>query len=169
MKRTRLLAIIIGAAMMCSAGSSVSAIVAVILAVLSCVIQFFTSKQQRPSGKSKSKSFRQLMKEAGEGKELDQAEINDMSAAQMSYIMPLMLLFIMVSLPGALVLYYFLSSAITFYQQKLVLDQAEKEMEISADKVIIKELKAKEAKVVKNKNSNTNVTRISADKKKKRR
>lgn len=149
--------------------SSPSAIAALFFSILACLIQYLTSKQQRPSGRSKSKSFRALMKEASEGKELDQAEINDMSAAQMSYIMPFMLLFIMVSLPGALVLYYFLSSAITYGQQWLVLNQAEKEMEISADKAVLKELKnAQEAQIIKNKQGQK-ITRISADKKKKRR
>ena len=89
----------------------------------------------------------------------------------MSYMMPLMLLFIMINLPGAIILYYFLSNVITLIQQKLVLSQAEKEMEISADKTILKELKkAKEAEIIENKKTGTKITRISAkDTKKKRR
>ena len=150
---------------------SKSAIFMLVLTILSAISQFFIAKQQRPSGKSKSKSFRQLMKEAGDGKELDQAEINDMSATQMSYLMPLMLLFIMINLPGAIILYYFLSNMITLIQQKIVLDRAEKEMEISADKTILKELKqAEEAEIIENKKTGTKITRISAkDNKKKRR
>ena len=150
---------------------SKSAIIMLVLTLLSAFSQYLIAKQQRPSGKSKSKSFRELMKEAGEGKELDQADINDMSSAQMSYMMPLMLLFIMINLPGAIILYYFLSNVITLIQQKLVLSQAEKEMEISADKTILKELKkAKEAEIIENKKTGTKITRISAkDTKKKRR
>ncbi|MBR3180501.1 YidC/Oxa1 family membrane protein insertase [Candidatus Saccharibacteria bacterium] len=151
--------------------TSKSAIFMLVLTILSAISQFLIARQQRPSGKSKSKSFRQIMKEAGEGKELDQAEINDMSAAQMSYMMPIMLLFIMINLPGAIVLYYFLSNVITFIQQKIVLDKAEKEMEISADKAILKELKkVEEAEIIENKKTGTKITRISAkDIKKKRR
>ncbi|MBQ6396014.1 membrane protein insertase YidC [Candidatus Saccharibacteria bacterium] len=152
---------------------SLSGVIALVLTVASCLIQFFVSKGQRPSGKSKSKSFRQLMKEAGEGKELDQAEINDMSAAQMSYMMPLMLLFIMLSLPGALILYYFLSSAISLAQQQFILKRAESDMEISADKSVLKELKAlnklQEAEVIENKKTGQKITKISAGNKKKRR
>ncbi|MBQ7802642.1 membrane protein insertase YidC [Candidatus Saccharibacteria bacterium] len=153
---------------------SKSALAMLAFAILAAFTQYLTSKQQRPSGKNKSKSFRELMKEAGEGKEIDQAEINDLSAAQMSYMMPLMLLLIMINLPGALVLYYFLSSAITYVQQKFVLAQAEKEMEISADKALIKELKKynklQEGEVIENKKTGTKITRISAkDNKKKRR
>lgn len=153
---------------------SVSAVIMLILSILSAISQYLLSKQQRPSGKSKSKSFRQLMKEAGEGKELDQAEINDMSMAQMSYIMPIMLLIIMVNLPGALVLYYFLSNLITYVQQALVLRQANDEMERLGEKAVLKELKQytslKEGEVIENKKTGTKITRISAkDAKKKRR
>ena len=151
--------------------TSWSAGFALFLAVAACFVQYLTSKQLRPSGKAKGKGFRQLMKEAGEGKEIDQAEINDMTSAQMGTMMPIMLLLIMINLPGALILYYFLSNVITFVQQKIVLDQAEKEMEISADKAVLKELKhIQEAEVIENKKTGTKITRISAkDNKKKRR
>ena len=153
--------------------TSWSAGFALLLAVLACLVQYLTTKQLRPSGKAKGKGFRQLMKEAGEGKEIDQAEINDMTSAQMGAFMPIMLLLIMINLPGALILYYFLSNLITFVQQKIVLSQAEKEMEISADKAILKELKhIQEAEVIENKKTGTKtkITHISAkDTKKKRR
>ena len=151
--------------------ASWSAGFALFLAVAACFVQYLTSKQLRPSGKVKSKSFRELMKEAGEGKEIDQAEINDMTSAQMGTMMPIMLLLIMINLPGALILYYFLSNVITFVQQKVVLNQAEKEMEISADKAVLKELKnIQEAEVIENKKHGTKITCISAkDNKKKRR
>lgn len=151
--------------------TSPSAIFSLFIAVLACLVQYLTSKQLRPSGRSKGKGFRQLMKEAGEGKEIDQAEINDMTSAQMGTMMPIMLLLIMINLPGALILYYFLSNLLTFVQQKIVLGQAEREMEVSADKAILKELKhIQEAEVIENKKTGTKITRISAkDTKKKRR
>ena len=151
--------------------TSASAIFALALAVLACFVQYLTTKQLRPSGNVKGKGFRQLLKEAGEGKELDQAEINDMTSAQMGTFMPIMLLLIMINLPGALILYYFLSNLLTFVQQKIVLNRAEKEMEISADKAVLKELKdIQEAEVIKNKKTGTKITRISVkDNKKKRR
>ncbi len=151
--------------------TSLSAGFALLLALLASFVQYLTSKQLRPSGKAKGKGFRQLMKEAGEGKEVDQAEINEMTSAQMGTMMPIMLLLIMINLPGALILYYFLSNVITFIQQKIVLSKAEKEMEISADKAVLKELKhIQEAEVIENKKTGTKITRISAkDIKKKRR
>ncbi|MBR3320157.1 YidC/Oxa1 family membrane protein insertase [Candidatus Saccharibacteria bacterium] len=151
--------------------TSWSAGFALLLALLACLVQYLTAKQLRPSGKNKSKGFRQLMKEAGEGKQIDQAEINEMTSAQMGTFMPIMLLIIMINLPSALILYYFLSNVITFIQQKIVLDKAEREMEASADKAILKELKhIQEAEVIENKKHGTKITRISAkDTKKKRR
>lgn len=152
--------------------TSWSAGFALVVALLACLVQYLTSRQLQPSGKSKGKGFRQLMKEAGEGKEIDQAEINDMTSAQMGTIMPIMLLIIMINLPSALILYYFLSNVITFIQQKIALSKAEQEMEISADKAILKELKhIQEAEVIENKKTGTKITRISAkdNNKKKRR
>ena len=151
--------------------ASASSITVLFFAILAAFSQYFTTKQQHSSGKSKSKSFRELMKEAASGKEPDQAEINDMTTAQMGKMMPIMLFLIMINLPGALVLYYLLSNIITFIQQKIVLKKAESEMEVSADRRVIKELKKiKEAEVIENKKTGTKITRISAkDTKKKRR
>lgn len=151
---------------------SVSSFTILLFAIGASVLQFFASRQQNPSGKSeKSKSFRQLMKETKEGKEPDQADLSAMTSRQMTIMMPIMMFFIMFYLPGALVFYYVLSSAITVAQQKIALNKAEEEMEISADKAVLKELKKiKEAEVIENKKTKTKITRITAkDTKKKRR
>lgn len=152
---------------------SLSSIVVLIFAVGAAVMQYLVAKQTNPSGKSKkSKSFRQLMKEAASSeKEPDQSEINAMAQKQMTGFMPIMMFFIMFALPGALVFYYLLSSGISVVQQKIALKQAEDEMEVSADKAVLKELrKIQEAEVVENKKTGTKITRISAkDTKKKRR
>lgn len=144
-------------------GSS-SAIVILIFALLAAVCQYIQTKQQRPSGKSKkSKKFRELIKEAEKGAEPSQADLNDMVSSQMSIMMPLMMLLIMINLPGALVFYYLLSSLISIVQQRIILKKTEEEMEVSADKVILKELRnIKEAEVVENKKTGTRITRISA-------
>lgn len=152
--------------------TSPSSICILFFAVLAAFTQYFISKQQQASGKNKNKKkFRDLIKEAADGKEVDQAEMNEFTAGQMTTMMPIMMFFIMIMLPGALVFYYLLSNAISAVQQRLVLGQAEKEMEISADKTILKELKKiQEAEVIENKKTGTKITRISAkDSKKKRR
>ncbi len=145
---------------------SPSVICVVFFALFAAFLQYWQSRQQLPSGKSeKSKSFRQLLKEAstGDGSEPDQSDINALATRQMSLMMPLMMLFIMFYLPGALVFYYMLSSAIAVVQQRIVLNKADKDMEIATDKTILKELKnAKEAQVIENKKTGTRITRISA-------
>ncbi len=143
--------------------TSVSALIIMVFAIASAFAQYWISRQQLPSKKSqKSKSFRQIMREAADGKEPDQTELNAVMSGQMSKMMPIMMLLIMVNLPGALVFYYLVSNLMTGAQQKFVLSRSESEMEISADKRVIRELnKIEEGKVVKE-SGGAKVTRITA-------
>lgn len=149
-----------------------SAFFILVCAVAAAFVQYFMTRQQMSSGKSeKSKKFRDLIKDAKDGKDVDQSEVNSFATGQMGKMMPLMMFFIMFNLHGALAFYYFLSNAITVFQQKLIFKKAEQEMDNIADKAILKELKnIQEAEVVENKKTGTKITRISAkDNKKKRR
>ena len=151
---------------------SPSALFILICAILASVVQYLATKQQMPSGKSeKKKKFRDLLKEAKDGKELDESDISSMTTSQMSYMMPVMMFLIMFNLNGALAFYYFLSNIITVIQQKIILNGIDKEIDDMTDKAVLKELKnIKEAQVVENKKTGTKITRISArDIKKKRR
>ena len=143
--------------------TSVSALIIMAFAIASAFAQYWISRQQLPSKKSqKSKSLRQIMREAADGKEPDQTELNAVMSGQMSKMMPIMMLLIMVNLPGALVFYYLVSNLMTGAQQKFVLSRSESEMEISADKRVIRELnKIEEGKVVKE-SGGAKVTRITA-------
>lgn len=106
------------------------------------------------------------MREAADGKEPDQTELNAVMSGQMSKMMPIMMLLIMINLPGALVFYYLISNLMTGVQQKFVLSRSESEMEIAADKRVIRELnKIEEGKVVKE-SGGAKVTRITAKSKK---
>ena len=133
------------------------------------------------------------MKEMQEGKDVDQSEINTYAQQQSTLMMPFMMLFLMISLPGAIVFYYLLNNISSIFMNKIVLNRKLDQMEESADRRIIKELKAHEAieaEIVrgveknikeaksghygnKNKNkdadSGVHITRISASDKKKRR
>lgn len=149
-----------------------SALFILVCAVMASVIQYWATKQQMPSGKSeKKKKFRDLIREAKDGKELDESDISSMTTGQMSMMMPIMMFMIMFNLNGALAFYYFLSNIITVAQQRLVLKKVDAEIDATTDKVVLKELRnIKEAEVVKNKKTGTKITRISArDTKKKRR
>lgn len=151
--------------------TSASSIVILIFALSAAVIQYLAMKQQMPSKKSeKKKTFRQIMKEAADGKEPDQTELNNVMSGQMSVIMPVMMLLIMINLPGALVFYYLLINIVNVVQQKIVFSRDEVEMELEAGDAVTKELgKIQEAQVITNKKTGTKITRISAKDNKKRR
>ena len=125
-----------------------------------------------PSGKSeRKKKFRDLIKEAKDGKEIEDMDISAVTTGQMSMMMPIMMFLIMFNLNGALSFYYFLSNVITVLQQRMILKKVDDEIDAVTDKAVLKELsKIKEAEVVENKKTGTKITRISArDTKKKRR
>ncbi len=149
-----------------------SALFILVCAIMASVVQYLATKQQMPSGKSeKKKSFRDLLKDAKDGKEVDNSDVSSFATGQMSMMMPLMMFFIMFNLNGALAFYYFLSNVITVIQQRIVLKKVDKEIDDMTDKAVLKELrKIQEAEVVENKKTGTKITRISArDTKKKRR
>lgn len=149
--------------------TSVSAFVILIFAIASAFTQYWISRQQLPSGKSKkSKTFRQILKEASDGKEPDQTELNTIMSSQMSKTMPIMMFLIMINLPGALVFYYLISNLMTGVQQRYILTKSESEMEVSADKRVIRELnKIEEAQIVKD-DKGKKITKITAKSKKRR-
>ncbi|MDO4508116.1 MAG: membrane protein insertase YidC [Candidatus Saccharibacteria bacterium] len=149
-----------------------SAVFMLVIAVLASVAQYLMTKQQMSSGKSeKSKKFRDLLKEAKEGRELDNSDVNNLATGQMTKMMPIMMFFIMINLHGALAFYYFLSNVLTIFQQKVIYKMIRDDMDDATDKATIRELnKIKEAEVIENKKTGTKITRISArDNKKKRR
>ncbi|MBQ3464655.1 YidC/Oxa1 family membrane protein insertase [Candidatus Saccharibacteria bacterium] len=149
-----------------------SAVFILACAILASVVQYYATKQLMPSGKSeKKKSFRDLLKDAKDGKELDNSDVNSFTSGQMSKMMPVMMFLIMFNLNGALAFYYFLSNMITVIQQRIVLQKVDDEIDDMTDKAVLKELKnIQEAQVIENKKTGTKITRISAkDNKKKRR
>ena len=149
-----------------------SAVFMLVISIAACLAQYFATKQQMPSDKSKkSKKFRDLLKEAKEGKEIDDAEISSMTSGQMTKMMPLMMFVIMINLHGALAFYYFLSNIFTIVQQKIVYSRINEEMDDATDAAMTRKLKKiQEAEVIENKKTGTKITRISAkDNKKKRR
>ena len=173
---------------------SVSTVVVFLFAIASAITQFIMARQQDPTRQNgkKRRTMKDLMKEAADGKEASRDEINAVAQSQTTYMMPIMMLFIMINLPGALVMYYFLNNMITVFLQKIILNRNLEQMEQAADKKVLKELrdatkKIKEAEIVedktevskpktthyaskdKNKNSKEHITRIKASDKKKRR
>ena len=103
-----------------------------ILAVVAAATQYIMSKQTMPHTESK-KRLRDIMAEAAEGKQADQAEMNAVVMGKMMKFLPVMMFFIMIGLPGALALYYTVSNLVAVAQQAHLLKQDEEELEELAD------------------------------------
>jgi len=100
----------------------------VILALIAAVLQYFTSKQMSPNSDN-GKRLRDVLAEASQGQEANQAEVNAIVMRKMTKFMPVMMFFVMIYLPGALVLYMVTSNAVAFIQNKIILGKDEQEME----------------------------------------
>ncbi|QQS21807.1 YidC/Oxa1 family membrane protein insertase [Candidatus Saccharibacteria bacterium] len=106
-----------------------------VLAIIAAVTQYIMTKQTSPTGKS-SKRFRDIMADTAAGKEADPSEMSAAMMANMMKIMPIMMFFIMVSLPGALALYYTVSNLVAVAQQHYLLGKDSEELEGIAGETI---------------------------------
>lgn len=104
----------------------------IILAAVAAITQYFMSKQTMPHDQSK-KRLRDVMSEAAEGKQADQAEMNAIMMGKMVKVLPFIMFFIMISVPGALALYYAVSNIVAVMQQSYILKRDETELEEIAD------------------------------------
>jgi YidC/Oxa1 family membrane protein insertase len=104
----------------------------IVLAVVAAYTQFVMSKQTMPQSESK-KRLRDVMAEAAEGKSADQAEMNAIMMNKMVKVLPFFMFFIMISVPGALALYYAVSNIVAVAQQSYLLKQDEEELEEIAE------------------------------------
>ncbi|MDO4872019.1 MAG: YidC/Oxa1 family membrane protein insertase [bacterium] len=127
--------------------NSKSAFFLFLIALVSSALQWYLVRQTQ--GEKKKRKLRDIMNEAAQGKEADQTEINQIVSSQMSFMMPVMMFFIMANLYGALAFYYFVSNVIQALQQKYIFDLDKKELEEIA-KADSKTKNAKEAKIISN-------------------
>lgn len=131
----------------------------VILALIAAYTQYIITKQTSPQTGS-TKRFRDVMSEAAEGKQPDQAELNAVMMSKMMKIMPFFMLFIMLSLPGALALYYVTSNVFAAIQQHFLLKRDAEEMDKIADQGIKKEGKKATAKAREKQAKEATVTKV---------
>lgn len=103
-------------------------IVLLTLAILAGVTQYIMSVQTLPKSDDK-KRLRDILKEAAEGTQADQAEINAIVMRKMVKVLPVMMVFIMLNFPGGIVLYYVISNIIASVQQWWILREDVEEME----------------------------------------
>ena len=104
----------------------------IILAVVAGLTQYIMSKQTMPKSES-PRRLRDIMAEAAEGKQADQAEMNAIVMARMTKVLPFFMFFIMISLPGAIALYYATSNIVAVLQQAYLIRQDEDELEDIAE------------------------------------
>lgn len=105
---------------------------ALILVFGSAMSQYFQSKQLMPSDKD-GRKLRTILKDAGNGEQADQSEVNAAVANMTRYFIPFMIFFFTVNLPAALSLYWFVSGVTAYIQQARALKTDETEMEALAD------------------------------------
>jgi YidC/Oxa1 family membrane protein insertase len=131
------------------------------LAIAAAITQYIMSKQTAPKQQTK-KRLRDIMNAAADGKQADQNEMNAAMMGKMTTFLPIMMLFIMVSLPGALVLYYTVSNLVAVIQQRSILKQDSTEMIAIADKAPIVQNKKATAKAREKQAQEANIIRITA-------
>ncbi|HEU4715997.1 MAG TPA: YidC/Oxa1 family membrane protein insertase [Candidatus Saccharimonadales bacterium] len=134
----------------------------VILALVAAATQYVMSKQTMPQQESK-KRLRDVMAEAANGRQADQSEMNAIVMSKMMKILPFFMFFIMISVPGALALYYAVSNLVAVGQQSYLLKKDEEEMEEIADEPLPKPGKKATAKAREKAAKAANVTRIKAN------
>lgn len=101
--------------------------VLLILVILSSLVQYYLTKQTMPK-KQNTKKLRDIFKEAADGKQADQSEMNAAITGLMMKFMPIMMFLIMIGLPSALVLYYLTSNVIAVIQQYFILKDRTEEV-----------------------------------------
>jgi len=107
-------------------------IILMILAIGAAVTQYIMTKQTSPSQKT-DKTLKSILSEAADGKQTSQSEMNAVMMGKMVKFMPIMMLFIMINLPGALVLYYTVSNLVAVIQQHIILSKDAEELIEIAD------------------------------------
>jgi YidC/Oxa1 family membrane protein insertase len=137
----------------------------ILIALIAAATQYFMSKQTMPHNESK-KRLRDVMSEAAQGKQADQSEMNAIVMGKMMKVLPIFMFFVMISVPGALALYYAMSNLVAVAQQAYLLRKDEEEMDALADKPVKKPVtpgKKATAKAREKAAKDAKVTKISAE------
>ena len=134
-----------------------------VLAGVAAYLQYLTSKQLSPQSDS-TRKLRDVLAEAGNGKEADQSEVNAIMTRKMMKFMPVMMFFVIVYLPAALALYLATASAVGYLQNFIILRQDSLEMQAIANEKTATRKSAASAKTKKRANqaAEARITQIKA-------
>jgi YidC/Oxa1 family membrane protein insertase len=105
---------------------------AMVLVLGSATVQYFQSSQLLPQSKD-SRKLRDILRDAGKGKQADQTEVNAAIGRSTKFLLPAMIFLFTVNLASALSLYWLVGGLVAFIQQSIVLREDETEMEAIAD------------------------------------
>lgn len=141
---------------------------ALLLVAGSAVIQYFQTKQLMPQAKD-ARKLREILKEAGEGKQADQSEMNAAISRGMMYFLPIMVFFLTIGFASALGLYWLVGGLVAYIQQTIILRDDETELEAIADEPSKKAEDIPEAEVVATKPSPKPKTKKKSSKSRKKR
>lgn len=106
---------------------------ALVLVLMSAFTQFVSSKQLMPVDKD-ARKLRHILRDAGAGKQADQAEINAAMARSTQYILPVMILLFTINIAAALSLYWFVGGLVAYLQQRAALKEETEDLVEVADK-----------------------------------
>lgn len=107
---------------------------ALLIVAASAVAQYYQSKQLLPNDKE-AKGLRQILKDAGNGQQADNSDVNAAVGRNMRFFVPVMVFIFTISLPSALSLYWLTTGLVAILQQARVLNKDKVEMEkIAEDK-----------------------------------
>jgi YidC/Oxa1 family membrane protein insertase len=123
---------------------------AIILAGVAAFTQYHQSKMLMPDSKD-ARRLRDILKDAGSGKEADQSEVSAAMSRNMIFFLPFLTFGFASYVPSALALYFLATSAFGWIQQKIILGKDVEEMTQIAgepETAEAKERKAKKAEIV---------------------
>lgn len=106
---------------------------ALIIVAFSAVAQYFQGKQLLPQDQD-AKKLRDIIKEAGTGKQADQSEMAAATSKFTMFLIPGFVFIFTIGLPAALPLYWLTTSIVAIIQQSRVLSKDEEKLELIADK-----------------------------------
>lgn len=113
----------------------------------SAVAQFYQSRQLTPAAKE-AKGLRTILRDARQGRQADQADVNAAMSRNLSFLLPVLVLTFTIHLASALSLYWLVGSLVAIVQQAIILREDAVEMESTADRAADREKNAVEATVV---------------------
>lgn len=113
---------------------------ALLLVAGSAIAQYYQSRQLMPQSKD-SRGLRQILREAGQGKQADQSEVNAAVGRGTLFLVPGMVFIFGLNFAAALPLYWFATSLIAFAQQARVLREDAAEADASVENKTVKKTK----------------------------